>query len=95
MCSKPLKNPLPVSFPHSFDHGYEYAIGTEDGRLMLGGWRNHTEKGEVGTYDLQPNELVENGLKNFAKFHYKTDEDIDWEYSWSGIMASSKLAFHS
>ncbi len=93
ICSHPLKSKLPVTYPHSFDHGYEYAIATSDNRLMLGGWRNHTKEGELGTYELSPNPVVEEGLKNFAKFHYKVDEDINWKYSWSGIMASSKTGF--
>lgn len=91
--SKPLRKPLPVSYPHSFDHGYEYALRTSDNRLMLGGWRNHTPHGEVGTYDITPNSLVEQGLKDFARHHYAFDEEIEWEYSWAGIMAASKTGF--
>ncbi len=93
ICSKPLRKPLPVSYPHSFDHGYEYAIATSDNRLMLGGWRNHTEGGETGTYDITPNPLVEDGLKAFAAKHYRELGSIEWEYSWSGIMAASKTGF--
>ncbi|NRA67856.1 MAG: FAD-binding oxidoreductase [Pseudobacteriovorax sp.] len=90
ICSKPLKGNIPVSYPHSFDHGYEYALATEDNRLMIGGWRQNTEGGETGTYDLTPNETVELGLKNFTKHHYQFDEELEWEYSWSGIMATSR-----
>ncbi|SMF76391.1 NAD(P)/FAD-dependent oxidoreductase [Pseudobacteriovorax antillogorgiicola] len=93
LTTKPLKHDFPVRYPHSFDHGYEYALVTEDNRLMLGGWRNHTPGGELGTYDIAPNSLVEDGLKNFAKHHYKIDETLEWEYSWAGIMASSKTGF--
>lgn len=93
ICSKPLKKKLPVAYPHSFDHGYEYAIGTEDNRLMLGGWRNNTPGGETGTYDITPNPMVEKGLAEFAAKHYAIEEKIDWEYSWSGIMAASKTGF--
>jgi gamma-glutamylputrescine oxidase len=94
LCSRPLRTKLPVSYPHSFDHGYEYAIATEDNRLMLGGWRNHTA-GETGTYDITPNPLIEEGLKAFAKHHYAlaSQETIEWEYSWSGIMAASRTGF--
>jgi glycine/D-amino acid oxidase-like deaminating enzyme len=91
--SQPLKHEFKVRYPHSFDHGYEYALITEDNRLMIGGWRNHTPYGEIGTYDILPNPLVENGLKQFVKDHYCIDEDIDWEFSWSGIMAASKTGF--
>jgi glycine/D-amino acid oxidase-like deaminating enzyme len=88
-----LKKKLPVAYPHSFDHGYEYAIGTEDNRLMLGGWRNNTPGGEIGTYDITPNPMVEKGLADFALRHYAIEEKIEWEYSWSGIMAASKTGF--
>lgn len=92
ICSKPLKKPLSLTYPHSFDHGYEYAIGTEDNRLMLGGWRNNTD-GETGTYDITPNPSVVQGLKDFAAHHYAIEEAIEWEYSWAGIMAASKTGF--
>ena len=91
ICSQPLKQPIEFfQGPHSFDHGYEYAVTTTDGRLMLGGWRQNSETGETGTYDLTVNEKIETGLINFAKHHYKIDEEIIWEHSWSGIMASSR-----
>ena len=38
--SEPLSHKFPVKYPHSFDHGYEYALVTEDNRLMIGGWRD-------------------------------------------------------
>lgn len=89
LTSKPLKHPPPIPCPHSFDHGYEYALFTEDKRLMLGGWRNHTPGGEVGTYDITPNPLVEEGLQAFAKEYYRLSETLEWEFSWAGIMAAS------
>lgn len=91
--SRPLKRPPPVRYPHSFDHGYEYALVTEDRRLMIGGWRNHTSGGERGTYDITPNPLVEGGLAAFVERHYALEEEVQWEYSWAGIMAASKSGF--
>jgi glycine/D-amino acid oxidase-like deaminating enzyme len=92
--SKPLKqHQFPVRYPHSFDHGYEYAIVTADNRLMIGGWRNRTEGGELGTYEINVNPLVEQGLKDFVETHYALSEKIEWEFSWSGIMAASKTGF--
>lgn len=91
--SAPLKEHIPVSYPHSFDHGYEYALRTQDNRLMIGGWRHHTPGGEMGTYDLEPNPYVEEGLKEFVNTHYSFKESIQWEYSWAGIMAASKTGF--
>ena len=91
--SKPLRHDFKVRHPHSFDHGYEYALVTDDNRLMIGGWRNNTPGGEVGTYDIDPNENVVQGLKDFVHQHYAINEAIEWEYSWAGIMAASKTGF--
>lgn len=93
LTSRRLKHSFAFTGPHSFDHGYEYALVTPDNRLMLGGWRNRTPGGEIGTYDLTPNPLVENGLKAFAAEHYALEEPIEWEFSWSGIMAASATGF--
>ena len=93
LCSAPLKHKFAVRYPHSFDHGYEYALVTEDHRLMIGGWRQNTKGGEVGTYDISPNPSVEQGLKDFVSEHYAINEDITWTHSWAGIMASSKTGF--
>lgn len=90
IASKPLKHDFRVKYPHSFDHGYEYAIVSEDNRLVLGGWRNHSSTGEVGTYSLEVNSYIEQGLKDFARQHYDIAQEIEWEYSWSGIMAASR-----
>ena len=87
---KPLKTNFSVDYPHSFDHGYEYALLTEDKRLMIGGWRNNTKTHEIGTYDLNPSLEVEEGLREFVKKYYSFSKEPSWEYSWSGIMASSK-----
>ena len=91
--SKPLKHRFAVRHPHSFDHGYEYALVTEDNRLLIGGWRNHTPHGEIGTYDVHPNPKVEQGLKDFVDHHYAINEVIEWDYSWAGIMAASRSGF--
>jgi glycine/D-amino acid oxidase-like deaminating enzyme len=91
--SKPLKQPFKVKFPHSFDHGYEYALVSEDNRLIIGGWRNNVPSGEIGTYDILPNPAVDLGLKEFVEKHYDIKEPIEWEFSWAGIMAASKTGF--
>lgn len=91
--SKPLQSEMKFKNPHSFDHGYEYALVTPDNRLMIGGWRNNTPGGEVGTYDIEPNQMVEQGLKDFVAEHYALSGQIEWEYSWAGIMATSKTGF--
>ena len=91
--SKPLKHKFKVKFPHSFDHGYEYALVSEDNRLIIGGWRNNVPSGEIGTYDIIPNPDVDIGLKEFVAKHYDIQEKIEWEFSWAGIMAASKTGF--
>lgn len=90
IASKPLKHEFKVRYPHSFDHGYEYALVSEDNRLILGGWRQNSETREMGTYSLDTNPLIEEGLKRFALDYYDINEPIEWEYSWSGIMAASR-----
>jgi gamma-glutamylputrescine oxidase len=87
--SKPLKHDFKVRYPHSFDHGYEYSLVTEDNRLMIGGWRNHSPTKEIGTYSLETNDYITQGLKDFVNRHYEIGEAIEWEYSWSGIMGAS------
>jgi gamma-glutamylputrescine oxidase len=91
--SKPLRNKFAVSYPHSFDHGYEYALVTPDNRLMIGGWRNNTPTMEIGTYDVMPNPMVDLGLQEFVQKHYNLPEKIEWEYSWAGIMDTSRTGF--
>lgn len=91
--SKPLKHEFKVKIPHSFDHGYEYSLVSPDNRLIIGGWRNNTPAGEIGTYDIIPNPMVEHGLQDFVQHHYNIKEKIEWEYSWAGIMAASKTGF--
>lgn len=93
LTSAPLTQKFAVTYPHSFDHGYEYALLTEDNRLLIGGWRDHSSTKEVGTYSLAVNPYIEQGLKDFAKTHYDIDEEFRWDYSWSGIMAASKTGF--
>jgi glycine/D-amino acid oxidase-like deaminating enzyme len=88
-----LKHEFKVKIPHSFDHGYEYALVSEDNRLIIGGWRNNTPGGEIGTYDVIPNPTVEQGLQDFVQRHYDIQEKIEWEFSWAGIMAASKTGF--
>lgn len=88
--SKPLPYDFKVRYPHSFDHGYEYSLVTPDNRLLIGGWRNHSSTREVGTYSLEVNPYIEEGLKAFARRHYACGDQLEWEYSWSGIMAASQ-----
>jgi gamma-glutamylputrescine oxidase len=90
--SRPLRHQFKITYPHSFDHGYEYSLVTSDNRLMIGGWRNHSPTKEIGTYSLGVNGLITQGLKDFVSRHYEIDEEIQWEYGWSGIMGASSTS---
>lgn len=90
IASAPMKHEFKFKSCQSFDHGYEYALVTPDNRLVIGGWRNQTTSGEVGTYDISVNQYVEDGLKQFVLDHYDLgNERPEWTHSWSGIMAAS------
>ncbi len=93
MTTNILKHKFATHAPHSFDHGYIYALPTKDNRLMIGGWRNHVKGKEVGTYSLDRNLEIENGLLSFVKEHYEIGENIYWDYSWTGIMGASQTGF--
>jgi len=82
-----MKDLIP-RFQFSMDHGYIYGTTTRDNRFLIGGWRNNVPGGEVGTYSLEINKAVELGLKEFVRSNFNLPE-LDWEYSWSGIMGSS------
>jgi gamma-glutamylputrescine oxidase len=89
--SKPMKAKFQRS-QFSADHGYIYGTITADNRLLIGGWRNNVPGGEVGTYDLLINPSVEQGLKQYVKDNTLFG-DLEWEYSWAGIMGSSSSGF--
>lgn len=93
LTSEPLKEPIKFLGPHSFDHGYIYALLTIDNRLMIGGWRNHVKNDGSGPYDLNVNDSISCGLKDFVKNHYNINEKITWRYAWTGVMAASKTGF--
>lgn len=86
--SKSLKKPM-AQIGFSSDHGYMYGTITADNRILIGGWRNHVPGMETNTYDLTPNPLVEEGLKGWVNQHMAVEEEVEWEYSWAGIMGSS------
>ena len=46
-------------------------------------------KSEARRGHLKINHNVETGLKDFVCKYYDINEEITWEYSWSGIMATS------
>ncbi|MFK7872627.1 MAG: NAD(P)/FAD-dependent oxidoreductase [Oligoflexales bacterium] len=90
MVSSPLQKDIElISYPHSFNRGYEYALLTQDRRLMLGGWRDQVKGQEIGCFELECNPEIEQGLQDFCEKHYEINK-VQWDYSWSGMMGSSK-----
>jgi len=89
--SKPLTHPT-KRMQFSLDHGYVYGTTTIDNRFLIGGWRNNVTGQEVGSYELTINPLIEEGLKQFTKDN-TIFTDLEWDYSWSGIMGSSNTGF--
>jgi glycine/D-amino acid oxidase-like deaminating enzyme len=69
------------------DEGYQYWRQLPDGRLAVGGWRNHTVAGEVGL-DETPNETVQPHLERFVRETLSLP-DARIEHRWAGIMAFS------
>jgi len=88
LVSKPLQQYCP-RFHFSTEYGYIYGTITKDNRLLIGGWRNNVPGHEIGTYATDCNPEVEKGLDNVAQDLF-TFNSLEWEYSWAGIMGSSK-----
>lgn len=86
--SKPINDNI-ERFHFSADHGYIYGTITADNRLLIGGWRNNIPGMEIGTYSLKVNPATEKGLKEWI-YQNTYFKDLEWEYSWAGIMGSSK-----
>ena len=83
-------SPAPFIFerPIYADHGYDYWRQTEDGRIVLGGWRNLDPDGEVGHAETLQNGIQEN-MTSFLK-RFKALENIQITHRWSGIMGFSR-----
>ncbi len=65
------------------NHGFQYWRQTQDGRLVLGGWRDLDTETEVGTQEVL-NETIQTQLNRVAEG--LCGEGVDVEYRWSGIM---------
>ena len=72
--------------PCSADEGYQYWRQLPDGRLVVGGWRNHSPETEFHTYDETPYDGIQQHLDAFV--HDSLDlPDVKIETRWAGIMA--------
>ena len=74
--------------PCSGDHGYQYWRQLEDGRLVIGGWRNHSFETEYSS-DETPEEAVQRHLDAFVHETLGLPQ-VRIERRWAGIMAFSK-----
>jgi gamma-glutamylputrescine oxidase len=78
---------LRLPCPCYADEGYQYWRQLPDGRLAVGGWRNHAVASEVGL-DETPNETIQRRLERFV--HGALDlPDARIEHRWAGAMAFS------
>lgn len=71
--------------PCSAEEGYQYWRQLPDGRLIVGGWRNHSPNSEFNTYDETPFEGIQRHLDAFV--HESLDlPHVKIETRWAGIM---------
>jgi glycine/D-amino acid oxidase-like deaminating enzyme len=72
-----------VPFPMYANHGYQYWRQTQDGRLVIGGWRNLDVAGERGWEErLHPH--IQSSLENFLRT--VAGGDVPVTHRWAGIM---------
>jgi gamma-glutamylputrescine oxidase len=69
------------------DEGYQYWRQLPNGRLAVGGWRNHAVASEFGL-DETPNETVQTHLERFVCETLGLP-DAQMEHRWAGAMAFS------
>ena len=80
--------------PHTFpipiyaDHGYDYWRQRDDGRIVLGGWRNLDPGAEVGHQDLL-HEGIQERMTRFVR-SFPGLADLRIEHRWSGTMGFSR-----
>jgi gamma-glutamylputrescine oxidase len=72
--------------PCGGDHGYQYWRQLEDGRLVIGGWRNRSFATEAHTMDETPEEAVQQHLDAFVHETLRLP-GVRIEQRWAGIMA--------
>ncbi|NVJ85140.1 MAG: FAD-binding oxidoreductase [Algoriphagus sp.] len=85
MVSEPLDFRIPWKGSFHMDKGYVY-FRKIDGRLLLGGGRNQDFEGEQSE-ENQINPKIERYLKGIAEEVIFPGKKINWQHSWTGIMA--------
>jgi gamma-glutamylputrescine oxidase len=67
------------------DFGYEYFRQLDNGVVLLGGFRQHYNAGEMG-YSDETTDNIQNGLEEFLARHIPAAADSPITHRWSGIM---------
>ena len=85
IATEPLSERI-LPCPCSANEGYQYWRQLEDGRLIVGGWRNHSFETEASTYDESPHDGIQQHLDAFVQ------KTLNLPHTriasrWAGIMA--------
>ena len=86
-----ITKPIPNLFLNStfhMDKGYYY-FRSINNRILLGGGRNLDINGETTT-DLATTEHIQTALQNILDEIIMPNQDVEIDYSWSGIMGVGK-----
>ncbi len=84
LATEPINEQLFPS-PCSADEGYQYWRQRPDGRLVVGGWRNHSFDTETQTYDATPYEAIQHHLDAFVHQTLNLPH-VKITNRWAGIM---------
>jgi glycine/D-amino acid oxidase-like deaminating enzyme len=88
LATDPIDEEL-FTWPCYADEGYQYWRQLPDGRLVVGGWRNHALASEATT-DETPGAPVQDYLERFVRETLRLPaEQVGIAQRWAGIMAFS------
>ena len=87
LITKPIPN-LSLNSTFNMDKGYYY-FRSINNRILLGGGRNLDINGETTT-DLATTEHIQTALQNILDEIIMPNQDVEIDYSWSGIMGVGK-----
>ncbi len=88
LVTAPLKNGPVVGTCGYSDYGYMYYRDTFDGRLLIGGGRNHYREQEHDTADDRVTDPIQQTLEAYLRRRFP-DVDAPIERRWAGIMGFS------
>ena len=87
LITKPIPN-LSLNSTFHMDKGYYY-FRSINNRILLGGGRNLDINGDTTT-DLATTEHIQTALQNILDEIIMPNQDVEIDYSWSGIMGVGK-----